>query len=149
MPGGNVFMIEGDDIALPRESGERIEVRVVANRGQRDHLRRGGAGALGQQTGFDAQSDGCLLHHPGQLPAPDYSNPITTIHGAAAYYSISVSPSKIRSAITVCTFSTLGTSRKVNGSSAAVNSVREPQPNIRSIRELSVLTLLMLRSGKS
>ena len=100
MPGGDVFVIEGDDVALPRESDKRIEVRVVANRGQRNHLRRGGAGTLGQQMGFDAQCDGRLLHHPGQLPAPDDSDPIATIHEAAAYYSTSGSPSKIRSAIT-------------------------------------------------
>ena len=100
MSGGDVFVVEGDDVTFPRESGECPKIRVVSDGGQRNHLSGRCIGPLGQEVGLDTQPDGCLLHHPGQLPTPDDSDPITTIHGAAAYYSTSGSPSKIRSAIT-------------------------------------------------
>ena len=132
-----MLMIEGDDVAALRETSECLKVRVVAYLGDGHHLCSRGVGAFGQQMGLYTKPDCCLLHHPGQLPAPDNPHPVTTTHEAAAYYSGSGSPSKIRSAITTCTLSTPGTSGRVSGFSAAVSRIRVPHPKMRSRNELS------------
>ena len=69
--GRDVLVVEGDDPAAGHEVPERREVGVVTDHVVRDHLGRGDAGRLGQQTQRDAHRSGRLRQHPGQLTAAD------------------------------------------------------------------------------
>jgi hypothetical protein len=72
VPGGHVFVVEGDDGAPVGHLHERVEVAVVADEMVGDDLRGGDAVGLGEQAQRQTERDGRLGHHPGQLTAADH-----------------------------------------------------------------------------
>ena len=67
----HVLVVEGDDVAVPREGAHRLEVGVLTDRRARHDEGRCRGVALGEDRQLDAQLDGGALHHAGELSAAD------------------------------------------------------------------------------
>ena len=79
--GGDVLVVEGDDVAAAGEGAQRLEVVVVADDDVVDDLGGRGPGGLAEQPDPDAEPDGGLVQHPGELAAPDDAD--HRIHGTS------------------------------------------------------------------
>ena len=69
---GHLLVVERDDIAARRERQQISAAAVVPDAGARAHLGRALPGVGGQHAESDAQADGGLARHPGQLPGADH-----------------------------------------------------------------------------
>ena len=69
--GWDVLVVERDDRDVGGHRTQVVEIRVVADPVVGDDLSSRDVGALGQQPDADAETDGGLLHHAGELAATD------------------------------------------------------------------------------
>ena len=69
--GRHVLVVERDDRDVGDDGPQVVEVGVVADPVVGDDLGGRDVGALGEQPDADAEADGGLLHHAGELAAAD------------------------------------------------------------------------------
>ena len=69
-----MLVIERDDIAAGREGHQVVTVAVVADLGARAHLGGAVRGVRREHAEPDAQADGRLAGHPGELAGADHAD---------------------------------------------------------------------------
>jgi hypothetical protein len=81
--GGDVLVVEGDDVAGLGEPAYRRSVGVCPDRSRGDDQGRGSVLGLGEHGQLHAQGHGRRLQHAGQLAAPDHSHHRESSRGAS------------------------------------------------------------------
>ena len=118
--GRHVLVVERDHVAASREPPNGVRIGVVTHGDVVDHGRRGDVRALGQQPDVDAERDGRLVQHPGELAAPDDADrePPHAGHAAEPYQRLDLSA--LQTAMTDSAADTSGArGRAADGDSAA------------------------------
>jgi len=78
----HVLVLEGQDLGAGRQRSDGPVVPRDADRRVRDHLGGGGIRRLDESPQPDAEPDGGLLHHPGELPPAHHGHHRSLRHNA-------------------------------------------------------------------